>query len=257
MTLAAASKFEAPYALTDVDSEHGAAGAQTLLHLDPPPPNYFARFGAMVLYLALLGAFVTVGFKTNDAPQEEQQVIELAPLPVEEPQVEDTPPPPEAMDIPDIPPPPALEPMVPIEEAPPVEKPKVEKPKVEKPKPRPAQKVAPHAPAARQSAQPVAAPAVRAPAAPPGATASAIANQFHACMQRAAANAYPESQAPRTAHISYHASFGATGSMTSYSISSSGNAAFDAVANRLGGRCGSVAAPGKPVSLSGSLTFSP
>ncbi|MFY9834404.1 MAG: energy transducer TonB, partial [Methylocystis sp.] len=80
---------------------------------------------------------------------------------------------------------------------------------------------------------------------------------FHACMQRAAANAYPESQAPRTAHISYHATFGASGSLTSYSISGSGNAAFDAVAQRLGARCGSVPAPGKPVSLSGSLTFSP
>ncbi len=76
-------------------------------------------------------------------------------------------------------------------------------------------------------------------------------------MQRAAANAYPESQAPRTAHISYRATFSASGSLTSYSISGSGNGAFDAVAQRLGSRCGSVPAPGKPVSLSGSLTFSP
>jgi protein TonB len=252
MSLAAAPTYEAPYREPAHPRNDAAGGAQLLLHIAPPPPNYPARIGAIVAYLALLAAVVTVGFKTNEAPTDETQVVELAPIPAEEQPEEDTPPPPEAIEIPDRPPPMALDPIAPVEEVKPVEKPKVER-KIERPverAPRPAAKPA-------QSAPRAAAPAARAPAAPPGATPSAIANQFHACMQRAAANAYPESQAPRTAHISYHATFSASGSMTSYTISPSGNGAFDAVANRLGGRCGSVAAPGKPVSLSGSLTFSP
>jgi periplasmic protein TonB len=257
MSLAVAPKYEAPYPTGDLeqDQDEGVFGAQTLLRLDPPPPNYFARIGAILLYLGLLSAVVTVGFKTNETAVEEEQVVELAPIPTENPPAEDTPPPPEAVDIPDVPPPLALDPIAPVEEVKPVEKPKVEKPKVEKKVER-----APDAP--RKDSRPapastVAAPAVRAPAAPPGATTSAIANQFHACMQRAAANAYPEAQAPRTAHIAYRATFSPSGSLTSYAITPSGNGAFDAVANRLGSRCGAVAASGKPVALSGSLTFSP
>jgi len=254
MSLAATPSYEAPFPEPEL-REDPSAGAQTLLHLEPPPPNYFARVGAIVLYLALLGAIVTIGFRTNETPIEEQQVIELAPLPVEEPPAEDTPPPPEAMDIPDIPPPPALAPMVPIEEAPPVEKPKVEKPKVEKPKPQQVQRVAPHAPAAAHPAVAprAAAPAMRAPAPPPGATASAIANQFHACMQRAAGGF----DAPMAGRVSYHATFSASGSLTSYSITPSGKGPLDSIANRLGARCGAVAAPGRPVSLSGAISFSP
>ncbi|HXY57764.1 MAG TPA: energy transducer TonB [Methylocystis sp.] len=249
MSLAAAPTYEAPFNEPAL-REDASAGAQNLLHLEPPPPNYPARVGAIALYLLALGAIVTVGFKTNETPIEEQQVIELAPLPVEEPQVEDTPPPPEAIDIPDIPPPEAISPMVPIEQPQPVEK-----PKVEKPKPQPVQKVAPRAPthpvAAAKPAPHVAAPPMRAPAPPPGATASAIANQFHACMQRAASNY----DAPRSGRVSYSASFSASGSLTSYSISPSGVAALDSIASRLGGRCGSVAAPGRPVSLSGAISF--
>jgi protein TonB len=227
-------------------------GAQRLLQPAPIRPNYPAQIGAAAVYALLLGAIVTLTFKTAEAPIEEQQVIELAPAPVDEPQPEDTPPP-EELALPDPPPPPMMDPIAPIEQP----KPEPAKPKVEKPlKPRTEAKPTNAAP--RTAVGPrTDAPAVRAPAAPPGASTSAIANQFHACMQRAAANAYPESQAPRTAHVGYRATFSATGSMTSFSISPSGNGAFDSVANRLGGRCGSVAAPGKPVSLSGSLTFSP
>ena len=230
--------------------DHRAHGAQSLLSGKPPKQHYTAQGVALALYALLIGAAVTTAFKPAAVVTEEEQTVELAPMPV----AEEPPPPPdqapiEQPQVDDTPPPPmALDPIAPIEEVKPAPRPveKVEK-KVEKPVER--------KPAAAPRA---AAPAVRAPAAPPaGAQVSAIANHFHACMQHAAANAYPESQAPRTAHISYHATFGPTGSLTSYSISGSGNAAFDAVAQRLGARCGSVPAPGKPVSLSGSLTFSP
>jgi outer membrane biosynthesis protein TonB len=207
--------------------DHRAHGAQSLLSGKPPKQHYTAQGVALALYALLIGAAVTTAFKPPPPPDQ---------APIEQPQVDDTPPPPMALD-----------PIAPIEEAKPTPKPieKVEK-KVDKPVER------------KQTAAPRAAvPVARAPAAPPGAQVSEIANHFHACMQRAAANAYPESQAPRTAHISYHATFGPSGSLASYSISGSGNAAFDAVAQRLGARCGSVPAPGKPVSLSGSLTFSP
>ncbi|WP_457798197.1 energy transducer TonB [Methylocystis sp. S23] len=259
MSSAAAPSFEAADAVDEyVFDPHGA---QSLLQSGSQKPNYPAQIGAIAVYALLLGGVVTLSFKTAEAPVEEQQVIELAPMPVEEPPPEDTPPPLEELTLPDPPPPPLMDPIAPVEEMKPAPKPekkpipKVEK-KVETPaKPRADAKPAPTArpnAAARTDA-----PAVRAPAAPPGATPSAIANHFHACMQRAAANAYPESQAPRTAHVGYRASFSATGSLTSFSVSSSGNGAFDAVANRLGSRCGSVPAPGKPVSLSGSITFSP
>ena len=229
--------------------DHRAHGAQSLLSAKPPKRHYTAQGIALALYALLLGAALTTALKPAQVVTEEEQTVELAPAPVAEE------PPPRrptkrqsnSREVDDAPPPPmALDPIAPIEEVKPAPKPieKVEK-KVEKPVER------------KQAAAPRAVPAARAPAAPPGAQVSEIANHFHACMQRAAANAYPESQAPRTAHISYHATFGASGSLTSYSISGSGNAAFDAVAQRLGARCGSVPAPGKPVSLSGSLTFSP
>ena len=226
-------------------SDRRASGAQILLSVKPPKQNYPAQAVALALYVLLLGAAVTTAFKPAQVVTEEEQTVELAPMPVDE-----QPPPPdqpqiEQPDVDDTPPPPmAMDPIAPIEEVKPVAK--VEK-KIEKPIERKQQVVAPR----------VAAPVVRAPAAPPGVQVSEIANHFHSCMQRAAANAYPESQAPRTARISYRATFSATGSLTSYSISGSGNGAFDAVAQRLGSRCGSVPAPGKPVSLSGSLTFSP
>ena len=229
--------------------DYRAVGAQSLLSGQPPQRHYPARGIALALYALLIGAAVTTAFKPAQVVTEEEQTVELAPMPV----AEEPPPPPDQVpieqpEVDDTPPPPmALDPIAPIEEVKPAPKPieKVEK-KVDKPVER------------KPAAAPRAVPAARALAAPPpGAQVSAIANHFHACMQRAAANAYPESQAPRTAHISYHATFGASGSLTSYSISGSGNAAFDAVAQRLGARCGSVPAPGKPVSLSGSLTFSP
>jgi periplasmic protein TonB len=259
MSLAATSDYQAPYRDVESLADDRQRGAHALLKKSSHRPNYFASLGAAAAYLAILGAVVTIGFKANQTPIEEEQVVELAPLAVDEPPPEeDIPPPPEAMQLPEPPPPAALDPIAPIEEPKPVEKPKPKKIVEKKTPPQTPRHNAPADAAPRRATtSATSAPAVRAPAAPPGATPSAIANHFHACMQRAAANAYPESQAPRTAHISYHASFSASGSLTSYSISPSGNGAFDAVANRLGSRCGSVPAPGKPVSLSGALTFSP
>ena len=237
-------------AATAQDRENGA---QRLLEFAPQNQHYPAQVAAAVVYALFLAGVVTLTFRHNEAPVEEIAAIELAPIPAETLDQPDPQPEVEQPEVPDTPLPLALDPIAPVEEV---------KPQI-KPTPKPVRKVertAPHAPVAAKPAQAArgpAVPAVRAPAAPPGAATSAIANSFHACMQRAASNGYPESQAPRTARISYHATFNATGSLLSYSISPSGNAAFDAVANRLGGRCGSVPAPGRPVSLSGALTFSP
>lgn len=238
-------------------------GAQSLLQAKPQRPHYQAQIGAAAVYALLLGAVVTLSFKTAETPIEEQQVIELAPMPVEEQPPEDVLPQLEELTLPEPPPPPLLDPVAPVEEV----KPKpIQKP-VQKLDKKPPPQIKPHAEAKpRSEAKPNAAPsrasnagprtdapAMRAPAPPPGATASAIANQFHACMQRAASSF----DAPLPGRVSYHATFSATGSMTSYSITPSGKGPLDSIASRLGGRCSSVPAPGKPVSLSGGISFSP
>lgn len=234
-------------------------GVQSLLQPKPQRSHLRAQIGAAAVYALILGTVVTLSFKTSESPIEEQQVIELAPIPAEEP-----PPPEDVLPqleelLPEPPPPPMMDPVAPVEEVKPkpIIKPvrKVEK-KVETP-------VKPHADAKpRPDARPTRAtnagprtdaPAMRAPAPPPGATPSAIANQFHACMQRAASSF----EAPLPGRVSYHATFSATGSMTSYSITPSGKGPLDSIASRLGGRCGSAPAPGKPISLSGVISFSP
>jgi len=105
--------------------------------------------------------------------------------PIEQPQVDDTP---RAM---------ALDPIAPIEEAKPTPKPieKVEK-KIDKPVER-KQTAAPRAAFRRARARRAARRA--------GFGDRQPLPRLHAARGR---NAYPESQAPRTAHISYHATFG-------------------------------------------------
>lgn len=250
MSIAAAHSCEAASNDARDDYRIELDGAQTLLRSKPPQPNYPAQAGAALAYALLLGVIVTLSYRTAEGPIEEQQVIELAPMPVEEePPLEDTLPPPEELELPE-PPPPVIDPVAPVEEVKPkpIQKPKVEK-KIERPAPAQA-RTGPVAPRGTPAAD-------RAPAAPPGATPSAIANHFHACLQRAAASAYPESQNPRRGHVVYRASFSATGSLTSFAVSPSGNPVFDGVAARLGARCGSVPAPGKAVAIPGSFTFSP
>ena len=218
--------------------------------------------GAIIAYLLLLAAFLTVGFRANETPVEELQVVELAPLPAEdEAPPEDVPPPPETMPLDELPPPPALQPIAPVEAKKPIEKPKpikkvekVEKPAERKPAPSHEARPASERPARHEHAErkPAAATSrIAAPEAKPGATMSEAANALHACLQRAASNV----DAPRSGRVSYHASISASGSVTSFSISSSGNAALDGIASRIGARCSSVPAPGKPGSLSGAISF--
>lgn len=262
MTLAAAPRFDAPLQEPHPADQATESGAQSLLRLPAPPTNYVARVGAIIAYLLLLAAFLTVGFRANETPVEELQVVELAPLPAEdEAPPEDVPPPPETMTLDDLPPPPALQPIAPVEQKP-IEKAKPLKKveKVEKPherKPAPAHEARPNHERSRDHEHAERKPAAVGPRAPaseakPGATMSQAANALHACLQRAASNI----DAPRSGRVSYHASISASGSVTSFSVSSSGNAALDGLASRIGSRCSSLPAPGKPGSLSGTITFS-
>lgn len=242
---------------TTQESQNGPKllGAQTLLTLKRARQNYFAETAAVALYVAILAGALTYTTKPQPAPAEEPMELVMEappPPPVEEPK----PPEPEAVQPPPVeeppPPPAAVEPPVA-----PVKPPEPPKPVV---KPKPVAKIPPKVVAkpqpqqARSSAPAAAVPARAAPV-PAGATASAIANQIHARLMRAAANAYPESQKPRSAHISYRVLIDASGHVTSFSITPSGNAAFDSAAQRLGGRIGTVDAPGHPAALSGSFTF--
>lgn len=224
-------------------------GAQTLLKSNAPRPNYPAQLAAVLIYALALASVVLLSRPAPEAQTEEPLELVLAPAPVEEPPPPEEATPEQADEIP--PPPEAIDPIAPVEQPKPVPKPEP-KPKVEKKVER--------KPAARSDAAPRhAAPVPGTAAAPsaPAANMSAIASQIHARLQRAAANAYPESQAPRSARVGYRVSFSASGALTSFSIVPSGNAAFDSVASRLGGRIGSISPPGKAVSLSGSLTFAP
>ena len=146
-------------AIANVDSapaDHRASGAQSLLSAKPPQRHYSAQGIALALYALLIGAALTTAFKPAQVVTEEEQTVELAPMPV----AEEPPPPPdqapiEQPEVDDTPPPPmALDPIAPIEEVKPAPKPveKVEK-KVDKPVER------------KQAAAPRAAvPAARAPA---------------------------------------------------------------------------------------------
>ena len=226
------------------------AGAQNLLALKPARQNYIAEAVAIGVYALILAAGLNYQAKPQAAPPEEPMELVLeqpAPPPVVE---QPKPPEPEAVKPPEPqveeppPPPKAIEPAVA-----PVEPPKPKTVVPPKPKPKPVAR-APE----RQVAAPSHPVAAAAPV-PAGATASAIANQIHLRLARAAANSYPESQKPRSARISYRVIVDAAGRVTSFSITPSGNAAFDAVAQRLGGRIGTVDSPGRAAALSGVITF--
>jgi protein TonB len=244
MTLAASPRLDAPLEGPDPTDPATENGAQSLLRIQAPPPNHVARVIAIVAYLALLAAFLTVGFRANESPIDETQVVELAPLPEEAPP-EDEPPPSETMELDDLPPPPALQPVAPVEQKPvqPQKPLKVEKPAEKKPT------------QAHQSSERKPGSTSRTGAtssdAKPGAVMSEAANAFRACLQRAAANI----DAPRSGRVSYHALVSASGAVTGFSVSSSGNSALDSIASRLGARCTTVPAPGRPGSLSGGIAF--
>jgi outer membrane biosynthesis protein TonB len=246
MTAAFAPTLSARSAVPLTESLSAPSGAQNLLTLKNVRQNYIAEAVAVGVYALILAAALTYSTTPQQAPAEEpmELVMEAPPPAVEEPK----PPEPEAVKPPEPeveeppPPPAAIEPAVA-----PVEPPKP------KPKPKPVAKPVEHkAPA---TPRPVAAAPVRAAPAPAGATPSAIANQIHMRLARAAANAYPESQKPRSARISYRVMVDASGHITSFSITPSGNPAFDGVASRLGGRIGTVDPPGRPAALSGVINF--
>lgn len=231
------------------------SGAQNLLTLRPSRQFYLAEAAAVAIYALILAAGLSYTSKPLEAPVEEpmELVMEAAPPPpIDEPKPAEPEPPPPVAEEPPPPPPPVAEapPVAPVEPPPPP-KPVVRK---EPPKPKPKPAVERPAQAARTQQQAVPGPTRVAPP-PPGATPSAIANQIHARLAAAASNAYPESQKPRSARVNYRVSIDASGHVTSFTVSPSGNAAFDAVASRLGGRIGTVAAPGKPASLSGVINF--
>jgi len=260
MTAALAAAYLDVPDIQDPPAGRVLGGAQSLLALKKARQNYLAEGAAVAAYALVLFGLLTYTSKPQDAPAE--QPMELVMLPAPPPPVEEPKPPePEAQkppeplpeELPPPPPPPAaVEPAVaPVQPPPPPPPPKPEP--VAKPKPKPVAVVKPRPVAAPQ--HPAAETAVPRTAPPPGATSSAIANQIHARLARAAADAYPESQKPRSAHISYRVQIDASGHVTSFTITPSGNAAFDSVSSRLGGRIGTVEAPGRPAALSGSFTF--
>jgi outer membrane biosynthesis protein TonB len=252
MTAAFAPTLSARSAVPQTECNSAPSGAQNLLTLKSARQNYIAEAVAVGVYALILVAALTYTTSPQQAPAEEpmELVMEAPPPAVEEPK----PPEPEAVKPPEPeveeppPPPAAIEPAVA-----PVEPPKVIEPPKPKPKPKPVAKPVEHKVPA--TPRPVAAAPVRAAPVPAGATPSAIANQIHMRLARAAANAYPESQKPRSARISYRVMVDASGHITSFSISPSGNPAFDAVASRLGGRIGAVDPPGRPAALSGVINF--
>jgi periplasmic protein TonB len=221
--------------------------AQALLKLDNGRPNYFAQAIALVLYALALAAIVI--FSNSQRAVVEEEPLELVVVPsapdeLPPPDASEETPPPEAVDEPP-PPPEAIEPIAPVK---PVEPPK---PKVEKRvehKPAPPQASAAH----RQTAPAVAGGSA---SSNPNATQSLAANQFLACMQRAASRAAPDSPIPKHGRVAYRASFSPSGSMTAFNITPSGNALLDGIASRLGSRCGSLPAIGHPFNVSGGVVF--
>lgn len=253
MTAAFAPTLPAVAALSPTGGRSAFSGAQNLLTLRSARQNYMAEAIAIGVYALILAAALNYTTKPQQAPIEEPMELVMAPAPppVEQPKPADPeavkPPEPQVEEPP--PPPAAVEPAVaPV--APPKPKP-VAPPK---PKPKPVVKAPDHKVVA--ASHPAIAAPVRAEPVPAGATPSAIANQIHMRLARAAANVYPESQKPRSARISYRVMVDASGHITSFSISPSGNAAFDSVASRLGGRIGTVDPPGRPAALSGVINFS-
>jgi periplasmic protein TonB len=254
MTAAFAPALPAIPALSPTGGRPAFSGAQNLLALRSARQHYIAEAIAIGVYALILAAALNYTTKPQQAPPEEpmELVMEPAPPPaVEQPK----PPEPEAVKPPEPqvqeppPPPAAVEPAVA-----PVEPPKPKPVAPPKPKPKPVVKAPDHKVVA--APHPAIAAPVRAAPVPAGATPSAVANQIHMRLARAAANSYPESQKPRSARISYRVMVDASGHITSFSISPSGNAAFDSVASRLGGRIGTVDPPGRPAALSGVINFS-
>ncbi|MBG0809277.1 energy transducer TonB [Methylosinus sp. H3A] len=216
---------------------------QSLLLPDGGRPNYPVRAAAVLAYALLLTAAVNFSLPHTETPAEEPLELVVVPNPaVDQPPPEEIPQPEELDDTP--PPPEAIEPVAPIEPPkPPAPKP-VPKVVEKNPTPRPAA-------AARTDAAPAQSASTNA-----NAQQSIAANQFLSCMQRSARNAAPDSPIPKHGRVAYRATFSANGGMTGFSIvSSSGNPTLDAIATRVGSRCGSLPAIGRLFTVSGGVVF--
>jgi periplasmic protein TonB len=217
---------------------------QSLLIPDGGRPNYPVRIAAVLAYALLLGAAVTFSLPHSEPTVEEPLELVVVPSPaIDQPPPEEVPQP-EAID--DTPPPPeAIEPVAPIEPPkPPAPKPVPKVVEKKPPVPRPAA-------ASRQEAAPSQAANANA-----NAQQSIAANQFLSCMQRSARSAAPDSPIPKHGRVAYRATFSASGAMTAFNIvSSSGIPSFDAIATRVGSRCGTLPAIGRVFTVSGGVLF--
>ncbi|WP_051949451.1 energy transducer TonB [Methylosinus sp. PW1] len=241
MTAAAAEAFiAAPETITTGEFRN----TQSLLLPDGGRPNYPVRVAAVLAYALLLTAGVNFSLPHTEPTTEEPLELVVVPSPaVDQPPPEEIPQPEEIDDTP--PPPEAIEPVAPIEPPkPPAPKPVPKVVEKKPPTPRPAA-------AARQDVAPSQAATANA-----NAQQSIAANQFLSCMQRSARNAAPDSPIPKHGRVAYRATFSASGGMTGFNIvSSSGNATLDAIATRVGSRCGSLPAIGRVFAVSGGVVF--
>ncbi|WP_400770018.1 hypothetical protein [Methylosinus sporium] len=242
MTAAAAEALiSAPETITTT-GEH--RNTQSLLLPDGGRPNYAVSVAAALAYALLLTAVVNFALPHTEPTTEEPLELVVVPSPaVDQPPPEEIPQPEEIDDTP--PPPEAIEPVAPIEPPkPPAPKPVPKVVEKKPPTPRPAT-------AARQDAAPA-----QSSAASANAQQSIAANQFQSCMQRAGRSAAPDSPIPKHGIVVYRANFGVNGAMTGFSIvSSSGIPTFDAIATRIGSRCGSLPAIGRAFSIGGRVVF--
>ncbi|BBU60306.1 hypothetical protein MSC49_02410 [Methylosinus sp. C49] len=242
MTAAAAEAFiAAPETITTTGEFRTT---QSLLLPDGGRPNYAVGVAAALAYALLLTAAVNFALPHTEPTTEEPLELVVVPSPaVDQPPPEEIPQPEEIDDTP--PPPEAIEPVAPIEPPkPPAPKPVPKVVEKKPPTPRPAT-------AARQDAAPAQAATANA-----NAQQSIAANQFLSCMQRSARNAAPDGPIPKHGRVAYRATFSAGGAMTGFNIvSSSGNATLDAIATRVGSRCGSLPAIGRVFAVSGGVVF--
>jgi protein TonB len=252
MTAATAEAFVSAQADPNHSSIVGSHPAQSLLRIESSRPNYPVQAIAVILYAIAMVSVVTFAIPTKETTPEEPLELVVVPSAADEtpppPDPLEQAPPPEAVDGPP-PPPEAIDPIAPITPPKPVQKP------VAKPVPNVEKQVERRPTPPRPTAAPSRTGAPTAASSNPNATQSLAANQFLACMQRAASRAAPDSPIPKHGRVAYRASFSPSGSMTSFNITPSGNALLDGIASRLGSRCGSLPAIGHPFNVSGGVVF--
>jgi protein TonB len=245
-------------------SDFSVGGVQGLLLDKDTKPSLLAAGAALLAYALLLAVIVTYKVNPQDVIEEQplELVLEMPPSaepPAPAPQAVEPPPPPVAEETPppeamQEPPPPLAvepEPVAPVEPPKPVPPKKVEVKKVEK-----KLEHKPIAAVPRSDAS----PAPAAGGAPPsGAIASNYANLVYARIARAAASSYPRAAMANGAsdRVPYHIVIGPAGELISKSVSSTGNASFDAAAAEALSRAAPFPPSGanRAVALSGAIVF--